>query len=103
MGLQFDHLYRTPLFLSLAFLFLLNILFVQARTAAQVQTLRARSIAPPRPDCSEKNSQPFADGYGSGPDSLAAGTQEKTLTGKNRRDHTHKTLPAQKGSWDFLS
>ncbi len=101
LGLQFDHLYRSPLFLSLAFLFLLNILFCssqklpakfrQARGQIEFNQVEGQSGS------DKKFVTGFSDWLGFEPDSLAAGLKQKHYRVKIEEASGQKTLLAQKG------
>jgi cytochrome c biogenesis protein len=101
LGLQFDHLYRSPLFLSLAFLFLLNILFCSSqKLPAKFRQIRGQIEFAPAEGQSgseKKLTAGFADWLWFRPDSLAAELRKRHYRVKIEETSTQKTLLAQKG------
>ena len=101
LGLQFDHLYRSPLFLSLAFLFLLNILFCSSqKLPAKFRQVRGQNEfnqVEGQSGSDKKFVTGFSDWLGFEPDSLAAGLKQKRYRVKIEEASGQKTLLAQKG------
>ncbi|MDD8020822.1 MAG: cytochrome c biogenesis protein ResB [Acidobacteriota bacterium] len=104
-GLQFDHLYRSPLFLSLAFLFLLNIIFCSIKQLplkfkqlkGQIEFLPAGG----QPVNHKKLAAGFSDWLWLLPNSLAEELRKRHYQVNIKESGGRKTLVAQKG-WPGL-
>jgi len=100
LSLQLDHLFRSPLFLSVAFLFLLNILFCSLRQLpAKFKQLRGPIKFTPtggQPVRDRKLASDLSDWLMVSPDSLLRALREKHYNVKIKEANGQKILIAQK-------
>ncbi|MBP6059360.1 MAG: cytochrome c biogenesis protein ResB [Candidatus Saccharicenans sp.] len=100
LNLQLDHLYRSPLFLSVTFLFLLNIIFCSLRQLpAKFKQLRGEIESIPlgvQPAVNRKLATGFSDWFEASPDSLLAELRKRHYQIKIKEAGEKKTLLAQK-------
>ena len=100
LSLQLDHLYRSPLFLSLAFLFLLNILFCSLRQLpVKLKQIRGTIEFIPsevKPAAVRRLASSFSDWFEVSPDSLLAELRQRHYRVKIKETGEKKTLLAQK-------
>ena len=100
LSLQLDHLYRSSLFLSVTFLFLLNILFCSLRQLpAKFKQLRGEIESIPlgvQPAVNRKLATGFSDWFEASPDSLLAELKKRHYQIKIKEAGEKKTLVAQK-------
>ena len=100
LSLQLDHLYRSPLFLSVAFFFLLNILFCSLRQLpVKLKQLPGEiKFIPPGVQSAavRKLASSFSDWFEASPDSLLAELRQRHYQVKIKKSGEKKTLLAQK-------